>query len=72
METAVLVEIEKLRRASLSALREKYRRCSARRRNAGIASICSGASPGGCRRWRKAIYPNAPGSGPARSPGMPI
>ena len=56
LETAVLVEIEKLRREGLGAMRQKYREVFGEEDpDAAIASICSGASPGGCRPWPRGI-----------------
>ena len=72
MDTAVLMEIENLRRASLAALREKYREVFAGR-NAmpapGASLPADRLAAAGLGRRRS--LPNGLASGPARSPAMP-
>ena len=55
MDTNVLEEIEKLRRASLAELQADTGKYSGKTPRPGIASICSARSPGGCRRSTKEI-----------------
>ena len=58
MDTAVLMEIENLRRASMASLREKFREVFRKKRDDGTGNICSGGMPGVCRHWPKEISPN--------------
>ena len=72
MDNAVLMEIEKLRRASMARpAREVSRGVSGGSANAGTGNICSGGLPGGCRPGGRGSHRTSPRRGRRRSPRMP-
>ena len=58
MDKAIMIEVENLRRASVTGLKKGIGNCFSKRRDRAIASIFFGRSSGACRLWQKGSFPS--------------